>query len=53
MPDEDKNFGGSLFLGFRTWRRRVQIDISYSHVCPANFTIALSIKVAADPWGDS
>ena len=53
MPDEDKNFGGSLVLGFRTWWRHMQIEVSYSHICPANFAITFSIKVAADPWRDS
>ena len=29
MPDEDKNFGGSLVLDFKNWRRHVKTIYRY------------------------
>jgi len=31
MPDEDKNFGGSLVLDFRKWWRHVQAKDCHLH----------------------
>jgi len=31
MPDEDKNFGGSLVLDFRKWWRHVQAKDGHLH----------------------
>ena len=38
MPDEDKNFGGSLVLDFRKWWRHVKTI--YSSQTPATLSLA-------------
>jgi len=41
MPDEDKNFGGSLVLDFRKWWRHVQAKDSKLSNCPLSHSLLL------------
>ena len=38
MPDEDKNFGGSLVLDFRKWWRHVKTIYSVPIIVPITYT---------------
>ena len=41
MPDEDKNFGGSLVLDFRKWKRHLQAKNTDLRVLLASYTVAM------------